>query len=83
MGALLNMIGGMGRPIALGLVILVGLGLANSGTSGAAKGGGFSCHNATSDPGLNRMLCNLSPERILNTPITELLPFLAPEKDKS
>ena len=79
MGALAQTLGGLGKPMALGLVILLGLGLvsddSSKGTSGA---GGFSCSAWTTDPELNRLLCRYHPARIWNMPVSELIPFLGP-----
>lgn len=74
MGALLNTIGGLGRPLVLGVVILIVFGLLSSDPTSGNAGDGFSCWRITSDPELNRLLCQYSPARIWNMPLADLLP---------
>ncbi|PRY21750.1 hypothetical protein CLV78_10819 [Aliiruegeria haliotis] len=76
MGALANVVGGLWKPLALGLLVLVALGLMSDDSGFAA--GKFNCSGFTNDPDLNRIICQYHPVRIWNTPVTELLPFLAP-----
>ena len=79
MGAITNLFGNVIRPLFLGLLILVGLGLLSadpqSGKLGANASG---CQSFTSDPDLNRTICRLNPMRLWNTPVGELVPWLAP-----
>ncbi|NDR57757.1 hypothetical protein [Aliiruegeria sabulilitoris] len=83
MGALAQTLGGLGRPLVLGLVILLGLGLVsdNSG-KGTTASGGLSCKGWTNDPELNRLICRYHPARIWNMPVSEMLPFLAPKAEE-
>ncbi|SDI86379.1 hypothetical protein [Aliiruegeria lutimaris] len=83
MGALAQTLGGLGRPLVLGLVILLGLGLVsdNSG-KGTTAAGGLSCGGWTSDPELNRLICRFHPSRIWNMPVSELLPVLSPKTEE-
>ena len=75
----MNAILGLGRPLALGLMLLIGLGLLNVKPEAGRTGtDGFTCHGFTDDAALNRRLCQYHPARIWNMPITELLPWLAP-----
>lgn len=78
MGALAQTLGGLGRPLVLCVLVLLGLGLLDHdpGTGGEAAGG-FSCKHWTSDPKLNRFLCQYHPARIWNMPVTDLLPSLS------
>ncbi|WP_068114266.1 hypothetical protein [Tropicimonas marinistellae] len=77
MGAIANVIGNMARPLFLGLLLVIGLGFMtgdpHNGHSGAA------CRDWTTDPELNRTLCRYHPTRILNTPVTELVPWIVPD----
>ncbi len=79
MGAIANAIGNLGKPLILGILLLVGLGLLSEDPrAGHLGASGFDCRGFTNDPDLNRAICRYSPARLWNMPITELVPWLAP-----
>ena len=75
MGALLDIVGYLAKPIFLGLVVLVVLGLLNEGQSRSFGAGiGFECHGFTNDPEWNRVICQYHPARLLQRPVSDLVP---------
>lgn len=80
MQGFLDLLVGLARPILLAGVILVCLGLLSdhSGT-GTTAATGFECRGFTNDPEINRLLCRYHPARLWNTPVTDLMPWLARE----
>ena len=79
MGALIDIVAYLAKPIFLGLVVLILLGLWNAGGGPRVGGGiGFECRGFTNDPDWNRVLCQYHPARLLDMPVSDLLPdFLA------
>lgn len=76
MRGLANTIGGILRPLAVGLLVLIGLALLSSDDK--LGSGPTSCPRITDDPGLNRTLCRFSPARIWNRPVADLIPWSGP-----
>jgi len=79
MGALIDIVAYLAKPIFLGVVILILLGLVSEGSGPRMNGGiGFECRGFTSDPEWNRVICQYHPARLLDMPVGDLLPgFLA------
>ncbi|MEL6207897.1 MAG: hypothetical protein AAFR47_21700 [Pseudomonadota bacterium] len=67
--------GGMLRPLLLAAALLVGLGLLSDQPGSGVRGSeGFTCRGWTNDADLNRLLCQIHPARLWNTPIANFLP---------
>ncbi|MEM1429570.1 MAG: hypothetical protein AAGG09_08945 [Pseudomonadota bacterium] len=83
MGALFDIAGYLAKPIVLGVLVLILLGLLNEGAAPRLGGGSFECQGFTNDPEWNRVICQYHPARLLNMPVNELLPAFgaAPETD--
>lgn len=74
MSFLSNLFYGLGRPLIIGVILIVGLGLmSGDSTSGTRGADGFLCRGWTDIPDVNRAICRLNPARIWNTPIADLL----------
>ncbi|SNS89251.1 hypothetical protein [Tropicimonas sediminicola] len=81
MGAIATTLGNLAKPLVLGLIMLVALGLLSSDPASGNRGAtGFDCRGFTDSPELNRTICRFSPSRIWNTPVVELVPWLAPKE---
>ena len=75
MGALLDVISYLAKPLVLGLIALVLLGLLNEANGPRVGAGvGFECRGFTNDPAWNRTLCQYHPGRLLDRPVTDFLP---------
>jgi hypothetical protein len=61
------------RPAVFGALFVLALAIANVPSDHSGKAGSFTCATLTNDPGVNTMLCRLSPARIWRTPVVELL----------
>jgi len=73
LSSVLDSLGGFLRPLAVAVLVLVGLGFMNN-TPGATGTNGFGCSGFTSNPELNRALCRFNPSRLWNTPVVDLIP---------
>lgn len=71
LSSLFDTLGALLRPLAIGLLLLVGLALM-SGDGSAFGTGGTRCSSLTTDARLNRTLCKLNPARIWNTKLSDL-----------
>ncbi|MEM0937610.1 MAG: hypothetical protein AAGJ91_17075 [Pseudomonadota bacterium] len=75
MGALFDIIGYLAKPLFLAVVALVVLGFVDAGqTSASGTSVGFECQGFTNDPDWNRIICQYHPGRLLNRPVSELVP---------
>jgi hypothetical protein len=80
MNMISDVFGGLLKPLVLGVVLLVGLGLVSADPAAGRTGAdGFSCKGFFNDADWNRALCRFHPARIWNTPIADLVPFLGQE----
>lgn len=74
LSSVLDSFGAFVRPLAIALLILIGLGyISNPSDSG---GPGLSCRPLTDNVSLNRALCRMNPTRLWNTPVADLIPGL-------
>lgn len=63
------------KPLLVCLVVLMGLGLLSTDpTTGSASAGGVSCPAFTSNADFNRTVCKLNPMRLLDLPVSAVLP---------
>ncbi len=62
------------RPVAFGLLIIIGLSILSDGPSSSANAG-RACSSLTNEPTVNRVLCRLDPSRIWNMKLSDLLSF--------
>ncbi|MDV7144708.1 hypothetical protein R3X27_18665 [Tropicimonas sp. TH_r6] len=79
MGTVVHIIGGYGRPLFLGIAILVILGMLGDETGkGTVGSNGFECRGFTTNAELNRVMCRYHPAKIWNMPLGDIFPFLKP-----
>ncbi len=75
--SVLDSLGGFLRPLAIAVLVLVGLGFISNPPGDG--GPGSSCRQLTDNIELNRALCRMNPARLWNTPVADLIPGLRPE----
>ncbi len=76
LSSVLDSLGGFLRPLAIAVLVLIGLGFISNAPDGA---GGTTCRQFTNNIELNRALCRMNPARIWNTPVADLIPGLRSE----
>lgn len=70
----------LGRPLDLGVALIIGLGFMTTDTSSGVRGGdGFGCRGFTGNADLNRTIRRLNAARFWNTPVADLAPALRGE----
>ena len=73
MRTVIDLFGGLFKPMVVALVVLIGLGLVSADPSKGRTGAtGFDCRGFTDNAELNRTICRFHPARIWNMSVTDI-----------
>jgi len=81
LSSVLDSLGGFLRPLAIAVLVIIGLGFISGPTDVGAAGS--SCRQITNNVEINRALCRMNPARLWNTPVADLIPGLSAGKEET